>query len=121
MFVVGITAPLTAETPATSEQVDDLIDQVLDELDRLGMEPDIGTTGLGDRFEMRIEVLVRARTADDALAEGVAAIKCGLIAARVNIAEMGDPPPAAEVLLDTPPMHLFHMAEPPAIAEPIPA
>lgn len=70
------------------DEVTDLIEVVIDELDRLTIEPSVGTERLGTDLHIAVEVTVDEDEEFDALTLGLAAIKAAFQAAGIGTAGM---------------------------------
>lgn len=67
--------------PLSDDEITDLVEELIDELDHLPVEPSVGTVRLGDDIEMTIGVVVDKDDQFEALREGAAIIKLGLLKA----------------------------------------
>ena len=70
MFLVEVVATLGSDRRLTDDEITDMIETVVDELDRLPLEPSVGTVRMGDNVEMTVSVTVDEREEWDALAYG---------------------------------------------------
>ncbi len=60
MFVVELVATLGAGRRLTDDEITDLIELVVDDLDRERLQPSVSTVRLGDDVEMTVSVAVDA-------------------------------------------------------------
>jgi multidrug efflux pump subunit AcrB len=89
MYTVGCSATLVASTPQDQDQVTDLIESIIDELDKLCDHPSVSTTcDGGTDIHVTIEVVVDKEDALDAIVEGMSCIRSALHTAHVGTAEM---------------------------------
>lgn len=86
VFLVEIVAALTAGRRLTDDEITDVIEAVVDDLDRLPLEPSVGSVRVGDDIEVTVSVTVDEREEFDALARAVAAAKTAFRAAGIGTA-----------------------------------
>lgn len=86
MFLVEIDATLGSGRWLTDDEITDLIEVVIDNLDRLPIEPSVGTCRVGDDVSLTVCVTVDEDEEIDALTFGVAVIKAAFHAARIGTA-----------------------------------
>jgi hypothetical protein len=75
MFMVEIEATLGTGRRLTDDEISDLIEHVVDDLDRLAVSPSIGTQRVGDDLRVEIGVTVDEPDELDALASALALVK----------------------------------------------
>lgn len=83
MYVVGCEVTL-AGASLDANAVTDLIEVVVDELDRVVSEPSVSTSGTGGEVVMTVEVTVDEPDEVEALHAGFSAIRSALHAAEVG-------------------------------------
>lgn len=86
MFLVEIVATLGSERRLTDDEITDLIEALVDDLDRMSAEPSVGTVRTGDDVELTVSVSVDEREEFDALTHGAWAIKAAFHAAGIGTA-----------------------------------
>jgi hypothetical protein len=86
MFLVEIDLTLGSERRLADDEITDIIESVVDDLDRLPIEPSVGTSRVGDHVHVTVGVTVDEEEEFDALAFGVAAVKAAFHAAGVGTA-----------------------------------
>lgn len=86
MFLVEIDLTLSSERLLTDDEITDLIETVVDELDRLPIEPSVGTRRVDDQVHVTVGVTVDEVEEFEALTFGVAAVKAAFHAAGVGTA-----------------------------------
>lgn len=88
MFVVEMVATLGAGRRLSDDEITDLIEAVVDDLDRLSLEPSVGTSRQGDDVDVTVAVTVSEAQELEALTLGVSAIKAAFHAAGIGTAGM---------------------------------
>ena len=84
MFSLEVVALLRAGRPLGDDEVTDLIEAVVDELDRAGGDPSVGTSRVGPDVEMTVTVAVDGDDQWDALGRGVDAVRSAFRAAGIG-------------------------------------
>lgn len=74
MYEVGMDATLQTDRPVTAEEMTDYIERLVDQLDELGHEGDVTTSGVGGSIKVTVSVTVHADAEMDAAAAGISAI-----------------------------------------------
>lgn len=89
MYVVGFEALLRSERDLTAEDVTDLVEAIVDDLDRTCGDADVSANGVGSEVQVAIEVVVASADDElDALTTGFSAIHAALHAAEVNTSHL---------------------------------
>lgn len=89
MYAVGFEAVLSSERELSADDVTDLIEALVDDLDRTCGDADVSTNGVGSEVQVAIEVVVvDADDELDALTKGFSAIHAALHAAEVNTSHL---------------------------------
>lgn len=78
MFLVEIDVRLVSSRRPTEDEITDMIERVVDDLDRLSGEPSVGTHRVGDDVEVTVAVTIDDADEFNALTRAVAAIQSGL-------------------------------------------
>jgi hypothetical protein len=91
MFLIEVVATLGSDHRLTDDEITNMIETVVDELDRLPLEPSVGTVRVGDNIEMTVSVTVDEPEEWDALAYGVSAMKSAFHAAGITTAGLVAP------------------------------
>jgi len=92
MFLVEMDVRLGfASRPMTDDEITDLIERLVDELDRLPVEPSVGTARAGDDVDMTVGVVVDDDDETSALRHGAAIIRTALEAVGMDTAKMSFP------------------------------
>ncbi len=86
VFVVEIAATLGAVRRLTDDDITDIIEAVIDDLDRLPVEPSVGTVGNGEDVDVTVTVTVDQVQELDALAYAISAVKAAFRAAGIGTA-----------------------------------
>jgi hypothetical protein len=86
MFLVEIVAMLGCDRRLNDGEITDMIETVVDDLDRLSLEPSVGTVRVGDDVEITVSVTVDEREEWDALTRGVSALRAAFHAADISTA-----------------------------------
>ena len=86
MFLVEIEVVLGTGRRLGDEEITALIEAVVDDLDRLPLEPSVGTCRVGDDVRFTVGVTVDQEEEFEALTAGVAAVKAAFHAAGVGTA-----------------------------------
>lgn len=90
MFLVEVDATLRG-APLTDDQITDMIETIVDDLDRLPLEPSVGTRRVGDQVLVTVGVTVDENDEFEALTFGLAAIRAAFHAAGLGTAALGVP------------------------------
>ncbi|MCU1355192.1 MAG: hypothetical protein JWM89_610 [Acidimicrobiales bacterium] len=88
MFVLGCELVLRSDVPLSATDVTDLIESFVDELDNLGLSPDVSTKGTGTRVEMTVEVETDEPVEMEAFVYAFTSIKSALHCAGVHTGRM---------------------------------
>lgn len=91
MFVVEIDVTLGSHRRLTDDEITDMIETIVDDLDRLPIEPSVSTHRVGDDLNLVVSVTVEEDEELDALAFGVAAVKAAFHAAGIGTAGLTVP------------------------------
>jgi hypothetical protein len=91
MFVVEMVATLGAGRRLSDDEITDLIEVVVDDLDRMSLEPSVGTSRQGDDVDVTVTVTVGEAEELEALALGVSAIRAAFHAAGMGTAGLISP------------------------------
>ncbi len=86
VFVVEIAATLGAVRRLTDDDITDIIEAVIDDLDRLPVEPSVGTVRNGEDVDVTVTVTVDQVQELDALAYAISAVKAAFRAAGIGTA-----------------------------------
>lgn len=84
VFLVEIDVRLTGRHHLADDEITDLIEAVVDHLDRLAIDPSVGTRRNDHDVELTVGVTVDEGEEFDALSLGVAVIKAGLHSAGIG-------------------------------------
>ena len=84
MFVVELVATLGAGRRLTDDEITDLIELVVDDLDRDRLQPSVSTVRLGDDVEMTVSVAVDAPDEISALDHAVSAVRAAFRTADIG-------------------------------------
>jgi hypothetical protein len=88
MFLVEIDATLASDHRLTDDEITDLIEGVVDDLDRLPVEPSVGTRRVDDEVVFNVVVTVDEEEEFGALAFGVGVIKAAFHASGIGTAQL---------------------------------
>lgn len=91
MFLVEVEAVVGAGRRLTDDEITDLIELVVDDLDRLPLEPSVGSARLADDVRFTVGITVDEEDEFDALAVGLAAVKAAFSAAGLTPTGLGVP------------------------------
>lgn len=91
MFVVEIVATLGAARRLSDDEISDLIETMVDDLDRLSLEPSVGTSRQDEGVDVTVTVTVGEVEELEALTLGVSAIKAAFHAAGIGTAGLISP------------------------------
>jgi hypothetical protein len=91
VFRVEVIVVLGSNRRLDDDEVTGMIEAVIDELDRLPVEPSVATARVGDDVEMTVELSVDQSEEIDALAHGIAAMKGAFRTAGIGIAGTAQP------------------------------
>jgi hypothetical protein len=86
MFLVEIDATLSSGRRLTDDEITDMIERVVDDLDRLPVEPSVGTRRVGDEVNVTVGVAVDQAEEFEALTFGVAVVRAAFHAAGIGTA-----------------------------------
>lgn len=88
MFLVEIDATLASDHRLSDDEVTDLIEAVVDDLDRSPVEPSVGTRRIDDDVEFTVGVTVDQKEEFDALTFGVGVVKAAFHAAGIGTEQL---------------------------------
>jgi hypothetical protein len=88
MFVLGCELTLRSDEPLSADDVADLVESFVDELDKLGLNPDVSTRGTGTEVNMVVEVESDVEVEMDAFVTAFTSIKSALHCAGVHTGRM---------------------------------
>ena len=86
MFRVEIITTLVCGHRLADHEITDLIEAMVDDLDRVSLEPSVGTARSGDDVEITISVTVDGSEQFDALTRAVSAMKAAFDTAGIGAA-----------------------------------
>lgn len=84
MFLVDIVATLGSDHRLADDEITDIIEAVVDDLDRLLLDPSVGTVRVGDDVEIAVSVTVDESEEWDALSTALSAAKAAFLAAGIG-------------------------------------
>lgn len=90
-FVVGLRARFRGSRPIAPADVTELVTELMDEFDRLGLEGSVSMSGTGSHTDAIIEVVVDSDDELEAWSTGTSAIHAALHAAEVVTAGLMAP------------------------------
>lgn len=91
MFLVEVGATLASKHRLTDDEISDLIEAVVDDLDRLSVEPSVGTRRIDDNVEFTVGVTIDEGEEFEALTLGLGVIKGAFDAAGIGTAKLVEP------------------------------
>jgi hypothetical protein len=91
MFLVEIEVVVGMGRRLGDDEITDLIEAVVDDLDRQPLEPSVGTARVGDDVRFTVGATLDRDEAFEALSDGVAAVRAAFHAAGIGTAALGVP------------------------------
>lgn len=88
MFLVEVNVTLASDHRLTDDEITDLIEDLVDDLDHLQVEPSVGTRRIDDNVEFIVGVTVDQEGEFEALAFGLGIIKAAFQAAGIGAAQL---------------------------------
>ena len=84
MFLVEVEVTLGVGRRLADEEITDLIEAIVDDLDRMPLDPSVGTCRAGDDVNVTVGVTVEQDEEFEALTIGVAAVRAAFHAAGIG-------------------------------------
>jgi hypothetical protein len=91
MFVVEVAATLGARRRLSDDEISDLIEALVDDLDRLSLEPSVGMSCDGNDADVTVTVTIGEADELEALTLGVTAINAAFQSAGIGTAGLITP------------------------------